>query len=379
MKKKRSFELLHLTAVVTWGAVYFLTIYHSTYADNAVLYHICQWVFLVSYLANFYLGDENDVRVTNHLFIAIEIIAALGAFYIGREPVIYILFIMIAAQLPYHFTLVPSLTILAVCNLLCFLTMKFEWSSGWQNTITQAILFATFQLFAVGSSRVSVKESQAKEALTQLNATLNSTRELLDQAARQDERLRISRDLHDVSGHTMTALILKLEYASQVAQDEETQQQVNAALDIAKQLLQDVRGSVSEFRNDNELDLLEAIEKMSDSFDQIEFTIDLPKSVRFGSYQQIKTLLFCVQEAVTNAIRHGRASRIHISGEHKSGEISITIHNNGRGRESYLPGNGLTGMQERIASLAGSVKVLAAKTGWTVRLCIPERQVFPHD
>ena len=377
--KKNAQNLLHITAIITWGAVYFLTIYHTTYEPGSILYHVFQWGFLISYLTCYYLDDEHDGSLQSNVLLGLQIVSALGAFYLGRESVIFILFIMIAAQLPYQFRFRPSMGLLVVINVLCVLIMVFVWSSSVQNTITQAILFFTFQMFAVGSSRISVKESEAKEALTQLNATLNSTRELLDQAARQDERLRISRDLHDVSGHTMTALILKLEYASQVAQNGETQKQVDAALAIAKQLLQDIRSSVSEFRQDNDLDLLEAINKMSESFDQIEFTVDLPESVRFGSYQQIQTLLFCVQEAVTNAIRHGRASRIHISGEHKSDEISISIHNNGKGQESYQPGNGLTGMQERLAALAGTVKVLAAKTGWTIRLCIPERQVFPND
>ena len=66
------------------------------------------------------------------------------------------------------------------------------------DTLLQSSLFIAFELFAFAASRLAVNEALANKRLTLMNAELVSTRALLSDSIRQSERLKISRDLHDI-------------------------------------------------------------------------------------------------------------------------------------------------------------------------------------
>src|SRR5690606_3512456 len=101
---------------------------------------------------------------------------------------------------------------------------------------------------------VARQQAQAREEQRQLNAELRATRLLLAESARINERTRISRELHDLLGHHLTALSLNLEVAGHLTEGR-AKEHVGQAHTLARLLLTDVREAVSHLRVEKAIDL----------------------------------------------------------------------------------------------------------------------------
>ena len=101
-------------------------------------------------------------------------------------------------------------------------------------------MFGLFQVFALSTTQRTIRERELREETGALNRELVATRELLSQTSAQSERVRIARDLHDILGHHMTALILNLEVANHKTEGE-GREKVELSLALAKLLLSEIR------------------------------------------------------------------------------------------------------------------------------------------
>ena len=193
------------------------------------------------------------------------------------------------------------------------------------------------------------------------------------------ERNRIAREIHDTLGHTMTGLsagidacIALIDYSV-----DETKKQLSIISGVARQGLKDVRRSMKKLRPDTlERESLEsAIEKlitetMSTSKVSIEFQSFLPSLVFEDDEED--TIYRIVQEGITNAIRHGHASRIFINFKKVDIWLVIRIRDNGIGCKDIHKGFGLTHMKERVDMLHGTV-TYSSNNGFQVVAKLPIR------
>ena len=105
--------------------------------------------------------------------------------------------------------------------------------------------------------------------------------------------------------------------------------------------------------------------------------IAVPGNVFHNAYMGTRELLRCVQEAVTNAVRHAGATQVRVSlvlhGEGDAAEVRVQVDDNGRGTRKLREGNGLKGMQERMAELGGAMRVLRHQPGFLIELNCPRR------
>ena len=223
-----------------------------------------------------------------------------------------------------------------------------------------AIAFIAYMIIYMRSQikekeRVTILNQQLAEANVQLSEMNN---QLKDYAAMQkqmgeiEERNRIAREIHDTLGHTMTGLsagidacIALIDYSV-----DETKKQLSIISGVARQGLKDVRRSMKKLRPDTlERESLEsAIEKlitetMSTSKVSIEFQSFLPSLVFEDDEED--TIYRIVQEGITNAIRHGHASRIFINFKKVDIWLVIRIRDNGIGCKDIHKGFGLTHMK----------------------------------
>ena len=213
-----------------------------------------------------------------------------------------------------------------------------------------------FQAFAALTGHYAGSRERAREHLAQVNAELLATRCLLEESARAGERLKLSRELHDVAGHTLTALKLNL---ARLARDPALagREELLVSSALADDLLGQIRQVVGALRVHDGFDLRAALEALAQPIPSVRILIDIEDHLRVDDLDQAEALLRCAQEAITNALRHGRASEIRVALRRVDGALSFSIANDGVAPVRLDFGNGLTGMRERLQAVGGTLEV----------------------
>ncbi|SER75519.1 two-component system, NarL family, sensor histidine kinase DesK [Lentzea xinjiangensis] len=181
------------------------------------------------------------------------------------------------------------------------------------------------------------------------------------------ERERIARDLHDLLGHTLTAIVVR---AQLVAADPARAREEAAEIErTARAALGEIRDAVTGWRSASLDTELEAARTALTSLGVEVVVRRDPDLVIVGSTEH--ELALALREAVTNVARHARARTCRIGVEARDGELRLVVADDGVG--SRAPeGNGLTGMRERIAALGGLVR-RTGSAGTTVTIAVPLR------
>ena len=214
-----------------------------------------------------------------------------------------------------------------------------------------------FQLLAILTARQARADAEARGHVQQLHAELVASREENLRRRTHEERLRIARELHDVLGHQLTAMSLFLESAGQQVQGKPLQS-VQRAQELARSMLQSVREVVDEFRG--QTPVTEALRALAQSVDRPLVHLTLEGALDSLDAQRAHTLLRCVQEMVTNSLRHAGAQNIWVQVSLRDGRVEARVRDDGRGAEGLREGHGLSGMRERLASLGGTLSVSCA-------------------
>jgi len=241
-------------------------------------------------------------------------------------------------------------------------------------TITYVI---TWQVFAFFGGWFAANEAINRRKVAHLNAQLLLAQNELAEKSRSEERLRISREIHDAIGHNLVALSLQLDIAERLTEPKKSSH-IATAKRLAAQMLSEVRGVVSLLREPQEIDLHVALQTVSQSIPEpkIEVSIsndfvELPK--------QISTIVWrCLQEAVNNAVRHSRSANLWIDMSMQGQMCVITVADDGIGSASIIEGNGLTGMKERLNSISGTLSISSNQNkGFCLEISIPLNGATP--
>ena len=95
------------------------------------------------------------------------------------------------------------------------------------------------------------------------------------------------------------------------------------------------------------------------------------KGIQFFHKQHTIVLTRCLQESLTNAVKHGRATKISVKLQQIAGGVSLTIIDNGTGDENLVLGFGLSTMKKRIEEFGGAFQIDSCKSGTTLELKLP--------
>ncbi|MEU4213097.1 sensor histidine kinase [Streptomyces sp. NPDC026206] len=196
--------------------------------------------------------------------------------------------------------------------------------------------------------------------LSEAVAQLRATREQLAHAAVERERLRFSRDLHDLLGHTMSVIVVKAEAVRRLAP-----RNLDAALGqaadieaVGRQALTEIREAVTGYREGS---LATELDRARSLLDASGIAADIRQSGPPLPPQTAALLGWVVREGVTNVVRHSGAQRcaVEVRGEPDRVHLEITDDGRGVGSEpAAVPGtggNGLKGLTERLAAAGGSL------------------------
>jgi signal transduction histidine kinase len=283
--------------------------------------------------------------------------------------------VIVAAQLPY--VVRPTATWLWVLTQTVCIVLAAAPTARLLDRFSIAAAYGGFQLFAVATSMLALSERRSREALSLANAELTATRELLTGSTRASERLRISRDLHDTLGHHLTALSLQLDVASRLTSGAAADH-LQEAHAIARLLLSDVRHVVSEIRDTGRIDLAAALRGYETQPSPVRVHVDIPDALTLEQSDQAQTVIRCVQEIVTNAVRHSSAGNLWIAVRRSPGGLTLEARDDGRGVATIAPGNGLKGMRERFEQHAGHIEFASARgCGFEVHGFMPLSESAP--
>lgn len=277
----------------------------------------------------------------------------------GASP---ILLVLLAALLAARLAWRELLLALFVVNLGLAYAIFGYWRAPPTALLISLLAYASFQLFAALVMRYAVQAEETGLRLREANAGLLATRELLSEGARDAERLRLARELHDVAGNKLTALKLNLAVLARDPRFAESTQP-DVCMRLADELLGDLRALVERVRQDGGLDLREALAKLASPFPRPRMHVEIAPDARALGLAQAEPVLRTVQEALTNAARHSHAQHLWVVLRRDGDALQLDIRDDGRGRGALRPGNGLRGMRERLEALGGELDVRRMETG----------------
>lgn len=364
---KLSDNLLSLAGIAVIVLVGSVTIFNEQNSDT--------WLFVIGFsvaiplLFILFLGASADAR--QRLFFMLQGMAMAALYFLVSDSFIAILSIVWIVQAAEIFT-VRNTLILLVASVSLHIISQIYHSNGENigRSLINTAAYALFQLFAFSAIQRAQRERELREQAAGLNRELLATRELLSQSAAQSERVRIARDLHDILGHHMTALILNLEVAKHKSEGD-AHDKVQQSLSLAKLLLGDIRSAVSELRQDDNINLEQSITKLTDGVPNIQFKLDFASAAEVKSIRLAETLLRCTQESITNVIRHSQATQCSIRLSTHGDLCLLKVEDNGNSENEFTKGNGIKGMTERVQALDGQLVCKQSTSGFSVNVALP--------
>jgi signal transduction histidine kinase len=319
--------------------------------------------------------------VTKLLLMVMITVSAVAVGWFSQSGLSAMLMLVIAVVLPWQLPVAAGLVWLLAQNLLLIpvIASYQGWTVG--TAILQVCMYLGLSALVFITSTVATQQAEEREVQRRLNSELRATRALLAESTRIAERMRIARELHDLIGHHLTALSLNLEVASHLANDKAAEH-VRKAQATAKHLLSDVREAVSELRQDDAIDLTQALRSLIEGVPGLDVHVQTPPRFSVEDPRRAQVLLRCAQEIITNTARHAGARNLWLHFAYaEDGMLGLHARDDGRGAANYTPGNGMSGMRERLAEFGGSVMVdTGAMQGFalTVRLPLGEASALAH-
>jgi two-component system sensor histidine kinase DesK len=225
-----------------------------------------------------------------------------------------------------------------------------------------AAYFAAF-ILAVGVVNIYYgQQHRARKKLAQ-------AQEEIERLAQIAERDRIARDLHDVLGHTLSVIVLKSELASKLADADPARavQEIKHVERISRHALAQVRATVQGYQARSlEAEAKQAAAALEAAGVKVRF--DFASANIPPAHEGV--LALALREAVTNVIRHAKASSCTLSLHLIPGGCQLEVRDDGCGQLSP-EGTGLSGMRKRVEALGGKLQ-REASAGTRILITLPE-------
>lgn len=338
-----------LIVLLATGALYLLIgVIRNYFVKNNCIY---TFLFIAD-IALIFALEYNSKYVINYFFHSLYILILFeAALTLSRKNSLIIGIVTVIASLIKYFILLYYNSNLSNVSEMAFFT-----------------LISMFLLVIISFAQFFKEEKEKKEQLyTELLKAHKRLKEYSEDKKRLmlvKERNRIARDIHDTLGHNMTAFIMELEILSRV---------VDTDIDGAKKLIENAKSSardglvkireIVETLKPNEENTydIQPIKQLIDEFSSrtgVEINLEVNGNVVKTTPMINLALYRIIQEALTNAVRHGKASKININIEYIDDRIDFSIDNNGTCDSIHNEGFGIKGMRERIEDVQGEIQFI---------------------
>ncbi|MCG9769175.1 histidine kinase [Pseudoalteromonas piscicida] len=343
-------DMRDLLALMTWVALFAISVYITNQQPEAHEISLFS-SFFCFYALGYLIGTcEQCKHKLRWLALVLMLFSAFACGWILQFGYLSILTIIWVAVVAYLLPIRVS-----ACSTLIIVLAWFTMQSVKQQHLLwiEGLLYGLFHLFALLLATTHQREQQARVELQNQHAQLQSTQHLLSELSKHSERTRIARDLHDLLGHHLTALSIKLQIAQRMTADAPAQQQILECQSVAKLLLNDVRDAVDMLRQHRDIDFHQSLTLLLQHTPELKVHATIPQHIAVDDSHIAQVLLRCVQEAITNSLRHSHAKQFWIVMTQDEEKLFANMHDDGYISEQWQKGNGLTGMSERVSECDG--------------------------
>jgi two-component system, NarL family, sensor histidine kinase DesK len=204
---------------------------------------------------------------------------------------------------------------------------------------------------------------RTKKVTGRLEEKLEDANKRIAELVKSEERQRIARDLHDTLGQKLSLIGLKSDLAGKLVykDPEQARAELKDVQSTARTALNEVRKMVSEMRGIRLKDELHRVEQILKAAEiNLDVEVDLPSKTMSPFIENI--LSMCLKEAVTNVVKHSRASNCFVTIDQSNKDITLKIRDDGIGEVTeadFLKGSGLNGMRERLEFVNGTLEVVS--------------------
>jgi two-component system sensor histidine kinase DesK len=221
----------------------------------------------------------------------------------------------------------------------------------------------------------------------ELTRELRGARETVARLAANEERLRLARDLHDLTGQSLSMITLKSELAARLvrrlpegADRDRALDEIAQVASVSRQALHDIREAISGYRRPTlAVEIITARTALETA--GIMPHDDPGITLLSGTFDPDAeaALAWCLREAVTNVVRHSWAGNCHIMLSRRADTLALEVRDDGCGSADPQPvgapstGTGLRGMSERLSAVDGHLELRPGQRGFCLIASVPVR------
>ncbi|MGU3353694.1 response regulator [Bacillus sp. M5A3_1b] len=221
------------------------------------------------------------------------------------------------------------------------------------------------------------------EAIRKQNAVLEQYMSQIERITLAEERNRLSSELHDTVGHAYTSIIMGMETLRTELATEIGIQRLDSLLEMGRKSIEDVRGYLHQMDSPCQSpSLIQSLQNLGAKFQEhaqvnVSFRI-------FGEEYQLSrqakiAFIRCLQESLTNAVRHGQGTEIIVSLQFEQQYTRLEVQDNGKGNVEWQEGFGMNAMKERAMNLQGHLSVYTKPEEGMLVTCTIPRQTEIKD
>jgi signal transduction histidine kinase len=220
--------------------------------------------------------------------------------------------------------------------------------------------------------------AEALMEVTRLNLSYQDYSASLEEKTALEERLRLTRDLHDIVGYALTNTIMTLRAASLMCDREPGR--VPAFLGSARADAEKALGQVREMLGDirrREIRYAAGPTSIARSVRAFKAATGAQVDLDYGNFDwslggdSALAASHFVQEGMLNAVSHGKATAIRIAFREAEGMLVVSVKDNGEGSKAVQEGIGIAGMRERIEKLGGRLEYDSSSLGFSIEMRLP--------
>ncbi|MFI5912891.1 sensor histidine kinase [Dactylosporangium sp. NPDC051541] len=342
---------------MVWVAVWLFPLVDPLGNAPSTLAVVLLVAFSLLYTYTAALGFESPVLTRFH-HVLYGVVAALGIGQVlayGDHWLILMLYVTVAGMALYAGAERPVVAVYVFfAGLLTEVGLAFAVDANWWRA-GSVLLGTALSSLLCGAVR----------QMNRMVRELRSTRQALADTAVAEERLRFSRDLHDLLGHTLSVIVVKAEVVRRIAEHDPAAAAAQAAdiEQVGRHALVEIREAVTGYR---ETGLTAELARAKGALTAAGITADVLRTADPLPDTADRLLAWVVREATTNVIRHSGAARCEISLAMTGGAAILTVRDDGdfaADAPPPPPGNGLRGLTERLAGAGGTLETAPRPEG----------------